>query len=204
MGLCANMKYTLVETDLFYGSRQMVNWFGKYSACYQGKSFQMYAVHCRTSQRGSPRGFPLLWVREDASTQVSVLRVVEDHCTQGHGGRIVSMRICYNHNEFELSQGFTSVLWGVSVYCGSWRSGLTKSFADQGGRAMSMMVWYNPEPLGLTQGPLGVSFYCGSWRRGPHYCGGGGVVHWSGLVGSRVGAHCYGSLQVPILRYNGN
>ena len=44
MGLCANMKYTLEDTFLFYGSRQMVNWFGKYSACYQGKSLQLHAV----------------------------------------------------------------------------------------------------------------------------------------------------------------
>ena len=47
MGLCANMKYTLVDTFLFYGSRQMVNWFGQYSSYDQGKLL----YHCRTSQR---------------------------------------------------------------------------------------------------------------------------------------------------------
>ena len=130
MGLCANMKYTLVDTFFLWQQtdgeliwkifcllpRQITS-----AAC----SATATAVHCRTSQMGSPRGLPLLWVREDESTQVSLLRVVEDHCTQGHGGRIVSMRICYNPNEFELNQGFTSVLRGVS-------EGST-SIVDQGG-----------------------------------------------------------------------
>ena len=31
-----------------------------------------------------------------------------------------------------------------------------------------------------------------------------GRLHSSGLAGSRVGAHCYGSIQVAILRYNCN
>ena len=151
MGLCANMKYTLVEIYLLFSAACMVNWFGEYFLATKAKGFVIEGP-------GNQQNLLSVWIAEESSSISDPLRSF----LMGHGGRLVSMRLCSNPNEFGLSH------WLISN---------------------DLMT--------------NATFYCGSWRKGPQYCG-GGFVHWGDLAGSRVGAHCYGSLQVPILRYNCN